>query len=303
MELVILAGGMGSRFGGLKQLAPVDDESNFILDYSIFDAIKSGFNRVVFIIKEENYQAFRDTVGKRVEKQIETAYAFQNNKNVPKAVNFPSDRTKPLGTAHALLCAKNVVKDNFVVINADDFYGREAYETAAKFLSQELKRNQFAMVGYKIADTLTDKGSVKRGVCSIKNGYLTSIVESEVKKDNGKLVARPLDKKGWELLRGDETASMNIFGFSRDIFPYLQEGFFEFLHKNQKDLSSVEYLLPARVEELIKQGKISVEVLKSDAEWKGITYAEDMAEFKVFIARQKHLGKYPKHLWSQSENE
>ena len=193
MTLVIMAAGMGSRFGGLKQIEPVHENGNFIIDYSIYDAIKCVFDKVVFIIKEENYDIFRDTIGKRIENIIDVSYVFQKNDNVPSFVNLPNDRVKPLGTGHAILCCKDVVKENFAIINADDFYGRNAFEVASSFMKEEHEINDFAMVGYITGNTLTENGAVKRGVCEEKDGYLTKIIESSVEIKDNKIVARPLD--------------------------------------------------------------------------------------------------------------
>ena len=173
MTLVIMAAGMGSRFGGLKQVEPVGPNGEFIIDYSIYDAIKVGFNKVVFIIKEENYDLFRDTVGKRIEKEVKVEYVFQKQDFVPKGVKYPEDRTKPWGTSHAILSCKDNVDTDYLVINADDFYGRDAYEQAAKFLKGKHSDNEFALIGYQVANTLTANGSVKRGVWETKDHYLT----------------------------------------------------------------------------------------------------------------------------------
>ena len=174
MTLVIMAAGMGSRFGGLKQIEPVGPNGEIIIDYSIYDAIKAGFNKVVFIIKEENYELFKSVIGNKIEGLINVEYAFQSLKNVPEGIEIPSDRVKPLGTAHAILSCKNVVNEPFVVINADDFYGRDAYIKAANFLKEDTK--DYAMVGYIIGNTLTENGSVKRGVCEVENNYLTKLI-------------------------------------------------------------------------------------------------------------------------------
>jgi len=300
MDLVILAGGMGSRFGGLKQLTPVDEDGNFILDYSIYDAIKAGFNKVVFIIKEENYEAFRETVGKRIEKKVKTEYAFQNNDNIPDSYVVPETRVKPFGTAHALLAAEDKIDDNFLVINADDFYGQQAYKAAGELLSKKMIGNEYFMLGYNLRETLSDKGKVKRGLCQEKGGYLSKITESEVGFDEqNNIVARPLERKdlAWATLSGDETTSTNIFGFSKDFFSYLNEGFAQFLEKNKDDLSSVEYLLPALVDQLIDQQRISVKMIKTDAKWQGITYKDDLEMFENFIKSQKQMKLYPNKLW------
>ena len=192
MTLVIMAAGMGSRFGGLKQIEPVGPNGEFIIDYSIYDAAMSGFNKVVFIIKEENYDIFRDTIGKRVEGKIEVEYVFQKNDNV-KAVSIPSDRVKPLGTGHAILCCKNVVNESFVIINADDFYSREAFERAATFINKNKNNTNYGLIGYKIGNTLTSNGSVKRGVCQTVGNKLTKLIESSCERKFDAILASPLD--------------------------------------------------------------------------------------------------------------
>ena len=182
MTLVIMAAGMGSRFGGLKQVEPFGNNGEFILDFSIYDAIKAGFNKVVFIIKEENYNLFRNTVGKRIEDKIKVEYVFQKNNEIPNGYEIPNNRVKPWGTGHAILACKDIVKENFVIINADDFYGKESFQVASKFLSETHNKNEMAMVGYKVINTLTNNGSVKRGICEVNNSYLTKLIESSVQK-------------------------------------------------------------------------------------------------------------------------
>ena len=213
MDLVIMAGGMGSRFGGLKQIEPIDEYNNFIIDYSIYDAIKAGFDRVVFIIKEENYNIFRETVGSRVEKHIEVSYVFQGG------IKGFEDRTKPWGTGHAILCCKDTVKDNFVIINADDFYGYDAFDVASKYIKTlDKSSTNFALVGYKVKNTLSETGSVKRGVCKEKDGYLNEIVESSVERTGGKIVATPLNGETPFDCEENDLVSMNMFVFTPKIF-------------------------------------------------------------------------------------
>ena len=196
MTLAIMAAGMGSRFGGLKQIEPIDEYGNFIIDYSIYDAIKVGFTKVVFIIKKENYDIFRETVGKRVEKYIDVEYVFQELDKLPKGYSVPEGRVKPWGTGHAILCCKDVIKENFAIINSDDFYGRDAFKVIADFLKENAKNNienEYAMAGYKVENTLTENGSVKRGVCEIENGYLTKLTESSIEKVGDEFIANPLE--------------------------------------------------------------------------------------------------------------
>lgn len=297
MELVIMAAGMGSRFGGLKQIEPVHSNGEFILDYSIYDAIKCGFDKVVFIIKEENYSLFRDTIGKRIEDAIEVSYVFQKNDNVPKLVKLPNERTKPLGTGHAILCCKDVVKENFLVINADDFYGRDAFLVASQFIKNMKNENEFAMVGYKVGNTLTENGSVKRGVCESENGFLSKLTESTVSIENGKIICKPLNGSSEFEAYDDTLVSMNMFIFTPKIFDYLEEDFVKFFKDNESDLSKCEYLIPDVVFDLIKRKLVTVSVLKTDAVWQGITYKEDKDALVDGLNKLVNDNVYPDKLW------
>lgn len=297
MELVIMAAGMGSRFGGLKQIEPVHSNGEFILDYSIYDAIKCGFDKVVFIIKEENYSLFRDTIGKRIEDAIEVSYVFQKNDNVPEWVKLPNSRTKPLGTGHAILCCKDVVKENFLVINADDFYGRDAFLEASKFIKNMKSENEFAMVGYKVGNTLTENGSVKRGVCESENGFLSKLTESTVSIENGKIICKPLNGSSEFEAYDDTLVSMNMFIFTPKIFDYLEEDFVKFFKDNESDLSKCEYLIPDVVFDLIKRKLVTVSVLKTDAVWQGITYKEDKDALVDGLNKLVNDNVYPDKLW------
>ena len=299
MTLVIMAAGMGSRFGGLKQIEPINNNGEFIIDYSIYDAIKAGFKKVVFIIKEENYKIFKETIGKRIEKQIEVEYVFQSLNNLPEGFKVPEERVKPLGTAHAILCAKDVVNEPFLVINSDDFYGREAFEIASKFLKNTLNNGklQAAMVGYKLINTVTENGSVKRGVCKEKNGKLVELVESKIEKENDKYMAYPLENKSSFEVEKDSLVSMNMFAFPKEIFKYLEEGFIEFLKENSNNLTS-EFLIPSYVFELIDKNIMEVSVLETNAKWLGITYKEDK-ENVVDEIKKLHDNKiYDEKLWN-----
>ena len=301
MNLVIMAAGMGSRYGGLKQLDPIDDNGNFIIDYSIFDAIRCGFDKVIFIIKEENYDAFRETVGKRVESRIETAYVFQKNDNVPNEYKIPSERTKPLGTGHAVLCSKNAVNSSFAVINADDFYGYEAFKAAADFLKNNSDENNFALVGYKANNTFCNAKSVKRGVCGVENNKLTSIVESSLSKnENNEIIATPIDGSGLEpfKIENDKTVSMNLFAFTPKFLEHLEIYFYKFLERNKDNLSSCEYFLPTVVTTLIRKNKATVDVINTDAVWFGMTYKEDKEIVKQSILGEVKKGIYPANLWA-----
>ena len=235
--LLIMAAGMGSRFGGLKQIEPIGPNGEFIIDYSIYDAIKAGFNKVVFIIKEENYDIFRETIGSRIENKIKVEYAFQKLDDIPEGCNLPDTRIKTLGTGHAILASRDLIKENFAVINSDDFYGRDAFFVASKFLDNT-SNNNYGLVGYKVDNTLTVNGSVKRGVCNTTYGKLNKIIESSIIKENGIITASPLDGRNSFIMKNDDLVSMNMLLFTPSIYPYLEEKFKEFFEKNKNDLEN-----------------------------------------------------------------
>ena len=300
MTLVIMAAGMGSRFGGLKQIEPIDDYGHFIIDYSIYDALKVGFKKVVFIIKKENYDIFRDTIGKRVENLIDVEYVFQELDKLPEGYTVPEGRVKPWGTAHAILCCKDVVKENFAIVNSDDFYGRDAYKVIHDFLTKDFsdsKYNEYAMVGYKVANTLTENGSVKRGVCEEQDGYLTGLIESKIEDVDGKLMASSLEDDRTFEVSNDDTVSMNLFGFTPKIFEHLEKRFPEFLDSHKNDIETCEFLIPTLVFEQIEDGSSRVAVLKTDAVWQGVTYREDKPKVVTEIKKLVDNGEYVEGLW------
>ncbi len=301
MELVIMAAGIGSRFGGLKQLEPIDENGNFIIDYSIYDAIRAGFNKITFIIKEENFELFRSTIGKRVEKQIETNYVFQSTNNIPKEFNVPKSRTKPFGTGHAILCAKGTIHSNFAVINADDFYGYDAFKTIADFLRNNTNQNKYAIACYHAINTISETGSVKRGICKTENNKLKTITESEIRKEKNCLFAKAID--GSEdiehKISPDELVSMNLFGFTTKFLDYLDSYFISFLNEHKCDLSTCEFFLPTVVSSLIKENRVSVDVLQTTAKWYGITYKEDKDFVATSIKELVKNGEYPDTLWNK----
>lgn len=293
MDLVIMAAGMGSRFGGLKQIEKIDDNGNFIIDYSIFDAIKAGFERVVFIIKEENYEIFKETIGNRIEKKIKTEYVFQ------KGLAINPERTKPWGTAHAILSCKDVVKDNFAIINADDFYGYDAYKTVSEFLKGTNKNStNFALVGYKAINTLSENGAAKRGVCEIKEGYLSEITESSVELKDGKVFATPLESDITKEITPSTIVSMNMFAFTPKIFEYLEVELEKFLKDNENNLEKCEFLIPTVVDKLLKNKCATVKVLPTTAIWQGVTYKEDKPKLVAEIKKYVERGDYPNNLWN-----
>lgn len=299
MTLVIMAAGMGSRFGGLKQIEPINENGEFIIDYSIYDAIKAGFTKVVFIIKKENYDIFRQTIGHRIEKYIEVEYAFQELDDLPEGYEVPEGRVKPWGTGHAILCAKDKVNEPFAIINSDDFYGRDAYYVISSFLKNIPKiegKLSGAMVGYKLINTTSKNGSVKRGICKEKDGKLTEIIESKICNEDDKFIAYPLENDTSFEVDKDSLVSMNMFAFTEEIFDYLEKGFKEFLEKNINDLTS-EYLIPSYIFELIEKNIMEVRVLKTDAKWLGITYKEDK-ENVVNEIKKLHISNiYNEKLW------
>lgn len=297
LTLVIMAAGMGSRFGGLKQIEPVGPNNEFIIDYSIYDAKLAGFNKVVFVIKKENYEIFKETIGKRIEDKIEVSYAFQELDNIPNNYTVPEGRVKPWGTAHAILCCKDIVKGSFAVINSDDFYGQSSYKVLADFLKNKVSENHYAMVGYKVSNTLTENGSVKRGICETSNNYLTKIIESNVEKINNEIICTPLDGTKPFIVDNDKTVSMNMFGFTSDIFKYLETDFSKFLDKNISNITS-EYLIPEVIFNMIKENKIKMEVLKTDSKWYGVTYKKDKDEVVNAINEMIQEKIYKNNLWS-----
>ena len=296
MTLVIMAAGMGSRFGGLKQIEKVDDNDHFIIDYSIYDAIKAGYDKVVFIIKKENYEIFKETIGSRVENKIKVEYVFQELDKLPEGYNVPEGRVKPWGTAHAILCCKDVVNEPFTIINADDFYGRDAYLKSAEFI-KESNENEYAMVGYNVENTITDNGSVKRGVCEEENGYLTKLIESSIEKENNKYIASPLNGNPSFEVNKDTTVSMNMFTFKPIIFKCLEENFPLFLDKNKDNLLKCEYLIPDMVFKQIENNEVKVKVLKTTSKWLGVTYKEDKPYVVEKIKELIENNEYTSKLW------
>jgi len=270
LTLVAMAAGMGSRFGGLKQVQSVGPAGEIILDYSIYDAKSAGFDKVVFIIKKENEHEFREVISKRIEKIIDVDYAFQEIDSLPSGFKAPNDRTKPWGTGHAVLCAETAIDSPFVVINADDYYGKGAFNVIGKHMLTT--DNVASMVGFKLSNTLSENGTVSRGVCTVdENGYLKSIDEKTKIRD----CKYTDDEQTWIPLAEDTIVSMNMWGFNRSIFYYLKNDFEEFLNENI-NIPKKEFYLPAVVDKLIKTHHEKVPVLTTDEKWYGITYKEDL---------------------------
>lgn len=301
--LVVMAAGMGSRYGGLKQIDPVDKEGHIIMDFSIFDAVKAGFEKVVFIIKKENEQDFRAAIGDRLSEKIKVSYVFQELTNLPEGYVVPEGRVKPWGTGHAIMSCMGEIDGPFVVINADDFYGSHAFQVAYDYLTTHQDEEgiyRYMMVGYRLENTLTDNGHVARGVCEMDaQGYLADIHERTHIEKRGNGAAYTEDEgKTWIPILGDATVSMNMWGFSESILGELQSRFSAFLEENlKKNPLKCEYFLPFVVDELLKEGRATVAVEKSQDKWFGVTYKEDKPMVMAAIQNLKDQGVYPAHLW------
>ena len=295
MELLIMAAGMGSRFGGLKQIEPVGPNGEFIIDYSIYDAKKAGFDKVVFIIKEENYDAFKETIGKRVEPHMQVEYVFQKMEDIPSFVEIPETRVKPWGTAQAIYEAKDKIHGDFLVINADDFYGRESYFVAKEFLQGD-RKNKYATICYKAENTMTKNGTVKRGVVKAKDGNLISITESKLEYQGDRIIAKALETGNEFEVAKDDLVSMNMLTFDLSIFPFIERRMNEFFKENENNLESCEFLIPIEMERAIEEGT-EVKVLNTNASWYGITYREDLDSVRKAINDLIEQGEYPKDLW------
>ena len=278
MQLVIMAAGMGSRFGGLKQMEPMDDANNFLLDYSIYDAKRAGFDSVVFIIKKDFYEDFKNTIGKRAERIIKVEYAFQDLNDLPEGFECPADREKPWGTAHAIYAARDLIRENFIVVNGDDFYGKETYEVAAKYLKSLPKDNRgsYAIVAFEAKNTMTENGAVKRGVAfEDEKGNLAKLIESSIyKKDNGMIACEPLDGATPFEVKPSQLVSMNLFAFDKYLIDELKERFPAWLKENI-NVPKAEFLIPTVVDELVHENKATVRLLSTPSVWFGVTYKED----------------------------
>ena len=295
--LVILAAGMGSRYGGLKQIDVFTPEGDTIIDFSIYDALRAGFGKFVFIIRKSFEKEFKEIFNKKLEGKAEVAYVYQELENVPDKYINP-ERTKPWGTGHALLMAKDVVKENFAIINADDFYGPEAFDVMAKSLMEKDKESyEFNTMAYLLKNTVSDHGFVSRGECAVnEKGFLTGVTErTHIEKIDGKLMRKEDDGTFVEI---DENTvvSMNFWGFTPKCFEFGNQLFEQFLEETKTDLKA-EFYLPSIVNEILKSGKASVEVLQSDAKWFGVTYKEDKEIVEKAIGELKKQNVYPRNLW------
>lgn len=304
MTLVILAAGLGSRYGGLKQLDPMTDAGNFIIDFSVYDAIRAGFDQAVFIIKRENLEQFRETIGNRIAKKIKVKYVFQDANDLPSGLKLPAGRTKPWGTGHAVWCARDLVTDNFAVINADDFYGAETFRHLAEHLSKPNLSGipaHHCMVGFRAGNTLTENGTVSRGVCEVgEDGRLIRVTERTKVEKRGRGAAY-LDDDGttWIELPFDTIVSMNCWGFTPDLFRHLEtelRGFYEAVVPTNP--LKCEFYLPFAVQAQMEAGLCDVAVYPTESVWQGVTYQEDKPHVKAAIADLIANGEYPADLWA-----
>ncbi len=301
--LVIMAAGMGSRYGGLKQIDPVDAAGNKILDFSIYDALRAGFKKAVFIIKKENEILFKECIGEAVSRHMEVGYVFQDITDVPDGFNIPDERIKPWGTAHAIFSCREVVKGPFAVINADDYYGVEAFKVLYDFLTthEDDEKYRYAMVGYRLGNTLTENGSVARGCCVTNDeGYLVSITERTkiVKTPEGAAYSED-EGVTYTPISVDSPVSMNMWGFTPSIIPELGKTLEDFFATQvQKNPLKAECYLPIEVDKLLKEGKATVKVLSSKDKWFGVTYKEDKPYVMDSIQKLKDAGIYPDVLWN-----
>ena len=295
--LVILAAGMGSRFGGLKQITAVDDHGHAIIDFSLYDAYRAGFRKVVFIIKHEIEEDFKNAVGRRMEKYFDVKYVFQQLDRLPEGYSVPECRVKPWGTGHAVMCCAGVVDGPFAVINADDFYGPTAYSTLFDFLKEDRAENEHAMVAYELRKTVTENGSVARGICSVENGYLTDVVERTHIEKRGDDAAFTEDGVNFVPVSGSVPVSMNCWGFGKAMLQELNDRFPAWLDENLPvNPLKCEYFLPFVANSIIKEGRGSVRILNCHETWHGITYKENMGSVVNYLAELRRQGVYPEAL-------
>ena len=295
--LLILAAGMGSRYGGLKQIEPVGPNGETILEYSIYDAIRAGFGKVVFVIRESFAEDFKARFESKLVGKIEIGYVYQEIQKLPQGFTLPKDREKPWGTGHAVMMAKDVIHEPFAAINADDFYGAEAYKVISDFLTQSVTKDKYAMVGYQLDKTLSDFGSVSRGICETdSNKLLTKITETYKIRQEGEPIFCESESKETIKMTGKETVSMNFWGFHPSVFENTENQFIEFLKTNIQ-IPKSEFYIPFVVFEMIKTGQAMVEVLNADSPWFGVTYQEDKPFVIEQIRKLTDMGVYPEKLW------
>lgn len=295
--LVVMAAGMGSRFGGLKQIEPVGPSGEFIIDYSIYDAKRAGFSKVVFVIKKELESVFKETIGKRVEDKIEVAYAFQEKENIPSKQYLVEKREKPWGTMQAVLCAKDYVAGDFVVINADDFYGADSYLKASVFLDESKNECEYASINFPYDVTSSKFGSVKRAVCFPKSGEIKELVESKITTMEGYALCEPLNGDESFKMELNHPVAVNMFAFKHQFFKYLEEDFKNFFEQEDEVILKSEALLPDVIKNYLLKGEIILKNIVSDSTWMGMTYREDLELLKNNIKKLVEKGEYPNNLW------
>ena len=300
--LIIMAAGMGSRFGGLKQIEPITKEGEIIMDFSLYDAMLAGFKRAVFIIKEEMEEDFRRLIDERAGKHMEVHYAFQKVEDIPEGYEVPEGREKPWGTGHAVLAARNLIDGPFAVINADDYYGHEGFQKIYDFLAgtEDDDKYRYCMVGYMLSKTITENGHVSRGVCDIdEKGFMKKVTErTKIKRVNGVISYTEDDEKTWIPLREDDTVSMNFWGFSKSLMDEMEKEFPSFLEDALKNNPiKGEYYLPFAADRLVQEGRATVKILKTKDQWYGVTYKEDKESVVAAIQSMKDKGLYPEKLW------
>lgn len=294
--LFVLAAGMGSRYGGLKQLDGLGPHGETIMDYSIYDAIRSGFGKVVFVIRHDFEADFRSKILSKYENHIPTEVVFQSINDLPEGYTCPEGRTKPWGTNHALLMGRNVINEPFAIINADDFYGQDSFRVMAEQLSKATGENEYCMVGFRIGNTMSKSGTVARGICETKDGYLTSVVERTAIGYKGEAICFT-DENGVEQTLAPETpVSMNLWGFTTDYFKYSEEYFKRFLDANKDNLKA-EFYVPLLINELVTSGKARVKVLDTTSKWFGVTYAADRPAVVEKFAELHASGEYPEKMF------
>lgn len=302
LTLVVMAAGVGSRYGGLKQVDPVGPSGEVVLDYSVFDALRAGFDRVVFIIRKDIEGVFREKIGRRIERAADTAYVVQSLDQVPPRFRVPEERKKPWGTAQAILACKDAVRTPFLAINADDYYGRTAFEAMAGYLGRDAGAkdvHEFAMVGYRLANTLSEHGTVARGVCTATaDGYLVGIRELLKIRKFGDGIKHTENDADWTPLPPESWVSMNFWGFTAGLFAELDARFPEFLRMNAANITKAEFLIPEVVGVLLREGRARVRILPTLERWFGVTYPEDRPAFRTAILELVDAGVYPRDLWS-----
>lgn len=296
--LLILAAGMASRYGSMKQVESFGPGGETIIDYSMYDAIRAGFGKIVFIIREEFVESFKKIFEPKLKGRVTVEYVFQDLSDFMDGMEVPSDRTKPWGTAHAVLCGKSAIEEPFAVINADDYYGREAFEKMAAFLQNECNENTYSVIGYELGKTLSDNGSVSRGVCSVDaDGNLSAINErTKVNRENGE-ISYEGDDNSRQVLSADTPVSMNFWGFHPSVFTLSEKLFHLFISQHRHE-PKAEFFIPIVVDHFINNEKGKVKVIPSSAQWFGVTYKEDAPEVRASLQKLISDGVYPENLWS-----